>query len=105
MPLTLANVTQANVEAEVSSQYSAAVGAPPRVVHMQGWQAPDPNGDFMRAFTGGRRARADEVIEVETERVPNVPGRIVVYLVPNTQNDTIRNLHGTMRLRVGEAQL
>jgi hypothetical protein len=107
MPLTLANVNQANVENEVSQQYSAARGAPARVVHIQGWDTQnhtDPNSDFMRAF-GGRRPRTDEVIAVETERVPNVPGRVEVYLVPNTQNDTIRNLHGTMRVKVGEAQL
>jgi hypothetical protein len=106
MPLSLANVNQANVENEVSQQYHAAGGsASARVVQIQGWNPPDPNSDFMRAFGGGRRPRTDEVIAVETERVPNVAGRVAVYLVPNTQNDTIRNLHGTMRVKVGEVQL
>jgi hypothetical protein len=109
MPLSLANVNQANVENEVSQQYRAAGGsAGARVVQIQGWDPQnhtDPNSDFMRAFGGGRRPRTDEVIAVVTERVPNVPGRVEVYLVPNTLNDTIRNLHDTMKVKVGEVQL
>jgi hypothetical protein len=108
MPLTLANVNQAAVEQEVSQQYRAARGANPRVVHIQGWQQPGPNEDFLRTLSGGgRRApRTDEVIEVKTERVPGGPaGRVAVYLVPNTQNNSIRNLHGTMKVKVGEADI
>jgi hypothetical protein len=104
MPLTLANVNQAAVEQEVSQQYRAARGANPRVVHIQGWQQPGPNEDFLRTLSGGgRRPRTDEVIEVTTERVS--PGRVAVYLVPNTQNNTIQNLHGTMKVKVGEADI
>jgi hypothetical protein len=105
MPLTLANVTQANVESEVSKQYTAggekgpcSHGAHPRI-----GIPPDPNGDFMRAFTGGRRNRTDEVIEVTTEKIGT--GRLAVLLVPNTKNSTIKNLHGTIKHKVGETQL
>ena len=105
MPMDLANVTQAAVEQEVSQQFRAARGANPRVVHIQGWQAPDPNGDFVRAFYGGRagRARAGNEVEVTTEKIAT--GRLAVFLVPNTQNPTFQHLHNTIKLKVGEAQL
>ena len=108
MPLTLTNVTQAAVENEVSQQYRAARGANPRVVHIQGWQAPDPNGDFVRAFYGGRagRARAGNEVEVTTEKIG--PGRVAVFLVPNRQNKNpnIQQLaRGTLKLKVGEANI
>lgn len=108
MPLTLANVTQANVEREVSREYSAARGASAsaRVVQIQNWNPPDATSDFMRAFGdgGGRRAqRTDEVIQVETEKIGT--GRLAVFLVPNKQNAALRNLHGKLKVKVGEAQL
>ena len=107
MPMDLANVTQAAVEQEVSQQFRAARGANPRVVHIQGWQAPDPNGDFVRAFPGfgGRagRARAGNEVEVTTENLG--AGKVAVFLVPNTQNPALQQLHNTIKLKVGEAQL
>jgi hypothetical protein len=107
MPLTLANVTQANVEREVSRQYSAAGGtASARVVQIQNWNPPDATSDFMRAFGdgGGRRAqRTDEVIQVETEKIGT--GRLAVFLVPNRQNATLKHLHGKLKVKVGETQL
>ena len=104
MPLTLANVTQANVEREVSAQYRAAGTGAARVVHIQNWNPPDANSDFMRAFGDARRGqRTDEVIEVKTEKIGT--GRVAVFLVPNTKNNNIRNLHGTLKVKVGEAQL
>ena len=105
MPLTLANVTQANVEREVSKQYTAGGDkAPARTVNIKNWNPPDPNGDFMRAFTGGgRRNRTDEVIEVKTEKKGT--GLLDVILVPNTQNSTLKTLHGTIRHKVGQVQL
>ena len=111
MPLTLANVTQAAVENEVSRQYSASSrsGASPRVVRIENWLAPDQ--DFVQAFpgyaAGGRagRGRVGNEVEVTTEKLG--AGKVAVYLVPNTQspNMNIRNLPGTHRFKVGEAQL
>jgi hypothetical protein len=74
-------------------------------VHIEGWQAPDPNGYFVQAFPGARggRARAGNEVEVTTEKIGT--GRVAVFLVPNTQNPAIRNLHNTIKLKVGEAQL
>jgi hypothetical protein len=109
MPLDLANVTQAAVAQAVSNQYSAARGANPRTVRLEGWQAPDPNGDFVRAFYGGRgggargRARTGNEVDVTTEKIAT--GRLAVFLVPNTQNPTFQHLHGTIKLKVAEAQL
>jgi hypothetical protein len=105
MPLTLANVTQPNVEREVSRQYTAGTG-PARVVQIQNWNPPDANSDFMRAFGdgGGRRGqRTDEVIQVETEKIGT--GRLAVFLVPNKQNAALKHLHGKLKVKVGEAQL
>jgi hypothetical protein len=107
MPLALNNLTQNAVEHEVAQQYRAAGGAAaPRVVNIQNWTPPDPNGDFIRAFGVSRRGvRTDEVIAVHTERrAGGAPGFIDVYLIPNLANDTVANL-GSIRLKVGEAQL
>jgi hypothetical protein len=105
MPLTLANVTQANVEREVSAQYTAGgQNAPARVVHIQNWNPPGANSDFIRAFGDARRGqRTDEVIEVKTEKIGT--GKLAVFLVPNTKNATLKNLHGKLKVKVGEAQL
>jgi hypothetical protein len=104
MPLTLAQVTQANVEREVSNQYRAAGGgAAPRVVLIQNWNPPDANSDFIRAFGDSRRPRTDAVIEVKTEKIGT--GRLAVFLVPNTQNNLVKTLHGKLKVKVGEVQL
>jgi hypothetical protein len=106
MPLTLANVTQPNVEREVSRQYSAAATASARVVQIQNWNPPAATSDFMRAFgdgAGRRGQRTDEVIQVETEKIGT--GRLAVFLVPNKQNAALKHLHGKLKVKVGEAQL
>jgi hypothetical protein len=104
MPLTLAQVTQANVEREVSAQYRAARTGTARVANIQNWNPPDANSDFMRAFGDSRRGqRTDEVIEVKTEKIGT--GRLAVFLVPNTQNNLVKNLHGKLKVKVGEVQL
>jgi hypothetical protein len=110
MPLTLAQVTQADVEREVSNEYRAARTPPgtpqpaARVVHITNWNPPDANSDFMRSFGDARRGqRTDEVIEVKTEKIGT--GKVAVFLVPNTKNATLKNLHGKLKVKVGEAQL
>jgi hypothetical protein len=119
--LDLDGITQGAVEQAVSAEYSAstsysatgvASGAAPRVVRIEGWQAPDPTGDFVQAFPGfaggGRRGRGyvGNEVAVTTEKIG--PGRVAVFLVPNGQNKDphIQQLaRGTMKLKVGEAQL
>jgi hypothetical protein len=104
--MDLDNVTQAAVENEVSQQYRAARGAVPRVVNIEGWQDPDPNDDFVRAFYGGRgaargRVRTGNEVAVKTKKIGT--GRVAVFLVPNPGNDTFKNLK--VELKVGEAQM
>ncbi len=92
------------MEREVSAQYRAAATGAARVVHIQSWNPPPANSDFMRSFGDTRRGqRTDEVIEVETEKIGT--GRVAVFLVPNKENATLKHLHGKLKVKVGEAQL
>jgi hypothetical protein len=110
--LDLDNITQGAVEQAVSAEYSASSTAPLRTIRIEGWQDPDPNGQFVQAFPGfaggGRRGRATvgKEVEVTTEKIG--PGRVAVFLVPNRQNKNpnIQQLaRGTLKLKVGEANI
>jgi hypothetical protein len=107
--LDLNNITQGAVEQAVAAEYHSSEKAIPRTIRIENWQAPPPTGDFVTAFPGfapsgrGRARAGGNEVEVTTEKIS--AGRVAVYLVPNTQNPTFQHLHGTIKLKVAEAQL